>query len=121
MSRKNSKDPCSLYLISDGTAIKVGISKEPKARILELQTGNPRKLKLLWVHRFRTRIEAKRSESSLHRCLDAAKKNAPAGNEWYKLWCWDVWWVKRNAARFSRDTYKPQPRRNKRRHKAYAR
>lgn len=36
-----------VYLISDGTAVKVGYSTKPEARVNELQTGNPRELLLL--------------------------------------------------------------------------
>ena len=36
-----------VYLISDGTAYKVGYSVNPNKRVAELQTGNPRKLSLL--------------------------------------------------------------------------
>lgn len=36
-----------VYLITDGTAVKVGYSVKPAARVSELQTGNPRKLRLL--------------------------------------------------------------------------
>lgn len=36
-----------VYLISDGTAVKVGYSVKPEARVAELQTGNPRELLLL--------------------------------------------------------------------------
>lgn len=36
-----------VYLISDGTAVKVGYSTKPEARVNELQTGNPRELRLL--------------------------------------------------------------------------
>ena len=36
-----------VYLISDGTAVKVGYSTKPEARVNELQTGNPRDLILL--------------------------------------------------------------------------
>lgn len=36
-----------VYLISDGTAVKVGYSVKPEARVRELQTGSSRELRLL--------------------------------------------------------------------------
>lgn len=36
-----------VYCISDGSAVKVGYSVKPEARVSELQTGNPRELTLL--------------------------------------------------------------------------
>ena len=39
--------PGFVYCITDGTALKVGYSVKPEARVGELQTGNPRVLRLL--------------------------------------------------------------------------
>jgi acylphosphatase len=36
-----------VYLISDGTAYKIGYSTNPEKRVAELQTGNPRVLRLV--------------------------------------------------------------------------
>lgn len=36
-----------VYCITDGTAVKIGYSLKPEARVAELQTGNPRRLRLL--------------------------------------------------------------------------
>ena len=36
-----------VYFISDGDAIKIGLSKTPKGRLRTLQTGHPRELVLL--------------------------------------------------------------------------
>lgn len=36
-----------VYCITDGTAVKIGYSLKPAARVAELQTGNPRPLRLL--------------------------------------------------------------------------
>jgi hypothetical protein len=36
-----------VYCITDGTAVKIGYSLKPEARVAELQTGNPRPLRLL--------------------------------------------------------------------------
>lgn len=39
--------PGFVYLISDGTAYKIGYSVNPEKRVAELQTGNPRLLRLV--------------------------------------------------------------------------
>lgn len=36
-----------LYLISDGDSTKIGISKNPRKRLAQLQTGHPKKLSLI--------------------------------------------------------------------------
>jgi hypothetical protein len=36
-----------LYVISDGELVKIGVSKHPEKRLNQLQTGHPKKLKLL--------------------------------------------------------------------------
>lgn len=48
-----------VYLISDGTAYKVGYSTNPWARVPELQTGNPRKLSLVSI--FKGTVEDERA------------------------------------------------------------
>lgn len=39
-----------LYIISDGDLIKIGVSKKPIKRLAQLQTGHPKKLKLIKVY-----------------------------------------------------------------------
>lgn len=36
-----------VYFIGDGDAVKIGISKNPKKRLRQLQTGHPKKLSIL--------------------------------------------------------------------------
>lgn len=46
-AQRSSKAKGYVYCISDGTAVKIGYSLKPEARVAELQTGNPRRLRLL--------------------------------------------------------------------------
>ena len=92
-----------LYIIqSDITgAIKIGISKNPKNRLKQLQTGSPYKLKLLTIVNGRGDLER-----SLHKSLRTYKQSCKG--EWFDFECtgslpdwlsetidWDVanvWW-----------------------------
>ena len=55
------KLPGFVYLITDGTAVKVGYSVKPQARVSELQTGNPRELRLL-----ATKAGTEADEAAIH-------------------------------------------------------
>ncbi len=92
-----------LYIIqSDVTgAIKIGVSKNPQKRLLQLQTGSPYKLKLLTVLKGKGTLER-----SLHDYLKPYKYACKG--EWFDFECtgslpewvsetidWDianVWW-----------------------------
>ena len=63
-----------VYFISDGTAIKIGISNNPNKRLLELQTGNPNELKLIGTSHIL--VENDLHELFIHRKLR---------NEWFEL------------------------------------
>jgi hypothetical protein len=39
-----------LYLISDGEKLKIGVSKNPQKRLTQLQTGHPKKLKIIKIY-----------------------------------------------------------------------
>lgn len=39
-----------VYIISDGTRVKIGWSRDPQKRLKQLQTGNPSILKLIKVY-----------------------------------------------------------------------
>jgi hypothetical protein len=65
-----------IYLITDGTAVKIGLSQDPEARLKELQTGNPRKL-----HIFGTIVGDYDKEKLLQEHF--ASKNL--GGEWFAL------------------------------------
>jgi T5orf172 domain len=39
-----------LYLISDGEKVKIGVSENPEKRLSQLQTGHPKRLKLIKIY-----------------------------------------------------------------------
>lgn len=61
-------NPSYIYIISDNTAIKVGISIDPNKRIKELQTGNPKKLSILYTFKVPENLVFK-LESACHKAL----------------------------------------------------
>lgn len=71
-----------LYIISEGEAgpIKIGRSRNPGARMCELQTGNARRLRLFTKYEL-THDEACEAERTLHEELSGF---AMAG-EWFEL------------------------------------
>uniref|UniRef100_A0A6H1ZYZ5 Bacteriophage T5 Orf172 DNA-binding domain-containing protein n=1 Tax=viral metagenome TaxID=1070528 RepID=A0A6H1ZYZ5_9ZZZZ len=60
-----SREQEKLYFVQQGTRgpVKIGISKEPEERIKVLQTGNPKKLRLIWT----INPKSKNVENTLHR------------------------------------------------------
>ena len=69
-----------VYVISEGKLgpVKVGVSKNPLARLIELQCGNPKKLNLIDWWELPTRGDAFRIEGAIH---DEMKPYALVG-EW---------------------------------------
>jgi hypothetical protein len=55
-----------IYIISDGTSVKIGISKTPEKRLKQLQTGHPKKLILCKVREVPD-DRAKKLENIIHR------------------------------------------------------
>lgn len=70
-----------VYVISDGTAVKVGRSDDPKRRLKGLQTGNPRSLEIVHVVEFSTELESARYEKHLHTVFASRK----AHGEWFAI------------------------------------
>lgn len=70
-----------LYIIRDmeSDSCKIGISKQPKARVRDLQTSNANKLAISMV--FETEKNASRLEKSLHNHFKARRKSG----EWFKM------------------------------------
>lgn len=68
-----------IYIISNGEAFKVGFSKDPKRRVKQLQTGNPKKLELMYFVEIEV-APVKILEDIVHRYL---KFNHLTG-EWFK-------------------------------------
>lgn len=60
-----------LYIISNGDgAVKVGVSKNPKKRVKQLQTGNENKLELIFFEEFECpRSKIFQIEKMVHRDL----------------------------------------------------
>ena len=63
-----------LYIIRCGKTqlFKIGISKDPKKRCKQLQTGNPHILKILFTFKLNEKycnIEASQLESTIHKFL----------------------------------------------------
>lgn len=66
----------NIYLILVGTSYKIGISKDPIRRLSNLQTGNPKRLELIWCC-----PGDKKFENKFHRKY---KPNREIG-EWFEL------------------------------------
>lgn len=87
---KNSKQADKkqyLYGISDGEMIKLGMSYNPKSRIKELQTSNPKDLRMVWSYYTGKCVQTARNlENKLHR---RCKKYRVRG-EWFSIDCFDL-------------------------------
>lgn len=70
-----------VYFISDGQYIKIGVAKNPDKRLSELQTGNPRKLKVICKIPVGSDREAFDLESRLHFEYQAFAKSG----EWFNI------------------------------------
>lgn len=57
---------CYVYFVSDGEFIKIGIAQNPISRLSELQTGNAKELKILFVIRYFDFVDARHIEKALH-------------------------------------------------------
>lgn len=74
-----------LYLISEGPCgpIKVGLSTNPRSRLLDLQIGNPRPLRILATYKME-REEVYRAERFLHEELEVMFPRRLVG-EWFDI------------------------------------
>ena len=72
-----------VYFIQEGNThlYKVGRTNEPLTRLKQLQTGNPRRLKLYRAIECRDLASACRLELNLHKYLAGQK----VFGEWYKI------------------------------------
>ena len=68
-----------LYVISNGDAFKVGFSKDPKRRLRQLQTGNPKKLQLVYTKEIEV-APVRLIEDIAHKSLKFTKVQG----EWFK-------------------------------------
>lgn len=75
-------DPHSyVYFISDGEYIKIGKADNPVARLSELQVGNPRELKILYLVPAHTQRDATKIEGKLH----LTYRDYRIGGEWFDI------------------------------------
>ena len=72
-----------LYFVSDGEAVKIGISNNVDSRVAQLATGNSRKLIPLHTIKFRYSKNAKMVEGFFHWLFQ--DHQACGGSEWFKL------------------------------------
>lgn len=68
--------------INNKNPIKIGIAKDPQARIANLQTGCPYKLDLIEVFTFKTEMHARGAERRLHKMFQAKGKRM--NGEWFR-------------------------------------
>lgn len=73
----------AIYLISDGELVKIGHSKNPIKRLAQLQTGHPKKLKLIKTFNWETqgKITERIMEGRIHYLLRQFHSNG----EWFKF------------------------------------
>jgi len=64
--------------------VKIGFSKDPEARLKNLQTGSPNKLKIRKVIEFETKREAEIVERCLHNI--GKKKYKKLEGEWFLIY-----------------------------------
>jgi len=55
-----------VYLIHAGGFLKIGVAKNPEARLKTMQTGNPYKLRIMALIPFESRLQAFGYEKELH-------------------------------------------------------
>ncbi len=76
-----------LYAISDGEAVKLGISVNIGKRLKQIQTGHPKPLKVLWkLYAGATTGAAYKTERKLHRLCSKYRVRG----EWFKPECMDL-------------------------------
>ena len=77
--RTAQRGPCHLYVLRSCQHIKIGISKDPAARIASINKHSPRPVETVALIEFPGRIEAAIAEAFLHRT--AAEHHTQF--EWY--------------------------------------
>lgn len=70
------KKPTHLYILSDGEKVKIGVTSDIDTRIKSLQTGNPKKIVLLYIEE---RTNPTKAETYLHRCFTKQREEG----EWF--------------------------------------
>jgi len=76
-----------LYIISNGTDLKIGVSKNPQKRLKQLQTGSADKLEFFELYP----LSSKRVYSLEKECHQKLQTNYIKRGEWFKApLFWDV-------------------------------
>lgn len=76
-----------LYAIGDGECVKLGLSNNVGRRLNDMQTGHPKKLKVLWKFFVgRERTPAYKAEKKLHRFC----KKYKVRGEWFRGDCMTI-------------------------------
>ena len=70
-----------VYFVTDGEFVKIGSAASLPNRIKQLQTGNARKLKALFVVNVENQDEAIKTEHDIHKMFE----NYHVSGEWFKL------------------------------------
>lgn len=70
---------CYVYVITDGTFLKIGMANDVQKRLAQLQTGNPMALHLVRCYEFSNRADASKYERKLHLKYNNYRKNG----EWF--------------------------------------
>lgn len=70
-----------VYFITDGDYIKIGVAASLPNRIKQLQTGNPRKLKAIYVIAAKSQRDALKMEADFHNYF----RNKQCIGEWFSL------------------------------------
>lgn len=70
-----------VYFITDGYAVKIGMASTLPNRIKQLQIGNPRKIRALFVIKADNQVEALRIEGDLHKTFN----NKHLLGEWFDI------------------------------------
>jgi hypothetical protein len=70
-----------VYFIASEHSVKIGITREVKARLTELQIGNPHKLKVINTITKDTKEEARKTEKLFHTIFRKHRKHG----EWFNL------------------------------------
>lgn len=70
-----------VYFITDGEYVKIGIAASLPNRMKQLQTGNARKLKAIYIINAETQIDALKIEGELHKEF----KEKQCIGEWFNI------------------------------------
>lgn len=73
--------PTSVYIIACGDLVKIGVSRDPAARLKSLKTGSPYRPHIAATREFTTRRRAHDMETRLHRFFARHREHG----EWFRV------------------------------------